>query len=70
MSEEKKKKMAIYVVAIVIVLVLLVSCSGGSSSSSKSNWSKEKSIECQRKSNTYYKCGWNMVEDRCVCKSR
>ncbi len=25
---------------------------------------------CSEKTNTYYKCSWSIVEDRCVCKQR
>ena len=53
-------------------ICFFVSVFDDSSSSSKDtgNWSKEASIECQNRSNTYYKCGWSVIEDRCVCKQR
>ena len=37
---------------------------------SNGNWSEEASKECRNKTNTYYKCSWSVIEDRCVCKQR
>lgn len=42
----------------------------GTSVSKDRKWSKSNSAYCQSQSDTYYKCGWNMIEDRCVCKLR
>lgn len=61
-------------VCIIIILIGLVSScfddDTSSPSSSNSNWSEEKSIECRNRSDTYYKCSWNVWEDRCTCKQR
>ena len=37
---------------------------------SNGNWSEKASKECRNRTNTYYKCRWSVVEDRCVCKQR
>lgn len=29
-----------------------------------------KQQRCSQKTNTYYKCSWSVIEDRCVCKQR
>lgn len=31
---------------------------------------KQEREECRNKSNTYYKCSWSIIEDKCVCKQR
>lgn len=67
-------KFAIFFVVLTIccfaLVLILPKGESSSSSSSGRKWSKENSIACQQRSDTYHKCGWNMIEDRCVCKVR
>lgn len=67
------KKRLFLIILLFVLMTCLSGCgssSGSSSSSSGRNWSEQNSIDCQRKSDTYYKCSWNMIEDRCTCKAR
>lgn len=38
--------------------------------SEESKQEREKYIECYNRSDTYFKCDWATLEDRCVCKLR
>lgn len=64
------------VIAVIILftvgfaLFLIASNGFGSSKKNTGNWSEEASKECRNRSNTYYKCSWSVIEDRCVCKQR
>lgn len=64
------------VIAVIILftvgfaLFLIASNGSGSSKKDTGNWSEEASAACRNKTNTYYKCSWNFIEDRCVCKQR
>ena len=51
-------------------MIFVFSDGSSSSSDDTSNWSEEASIECQNRSDTYHKCKWSVIEDRCVCKER
>lgn len=66
-------KLSIFFVVFTIccfIVVLILPKNDSDYSKKNGNWSKQNSIECQKRSNTYYKCNWNMIEDRCVCKLR
>lgn len=64
------------VIAVIILftvgfaLFLIANNGSGSSKKDTGNWSEEASAACRNKSNTYYKCSWNVIEDRCTCKQR
>lgn len=73
-EEEFNKKatipVIIEVVSFIVVMIFVFSDGSSSSSDDTSNWSEEASIECQNRSDTYHKCKWSVIEDRCVCKER
>lgn len=59
-----------FVIAIIISMIF-------SSISIPSDYKKQqdrkdelKRTECRTRTNTYQKCSWSVIEDRCVCKLR
>lgn len=74
-NPEKINKILASVGAILFLIGLIITIASGAFSSSSSdedygNWSEEASKECFNRSNTYQKCSWSVIEDRCVCKFR
>lgn len=53
-----------------LALFFLAKNLGSDTKKDTGNWSEEASAACRKKSNTYYKCSWNVIEDRCTCKQR
>ena len=69
-----KNPTLVYILGMIIIITVvgfvIMLFTDSSSNKDMGNWSKEKSAECYNKSNTYYKCRWNVIEDRCTCKQR
>lgn len=64
------KSFAIITVCIVVLFLCVYACTYDSTDSTEYTKEELKSMECRNRSNTYYKCSWNVWEDRCTCKQR
>jgi hypothetical protein len=72
-NNEKKVDNGGFVVFMVIVLVIFgiyAVVQNNSEPSDEDLENAQKWNECEERSNTYFKCGWNHWEDRCTCKAR
>lgn len=59
-----------FIIVFILILIGISSCSSSGVHTEEELQEAGKWRRCSERTNTYYKCNWNMHEDRCVCKLR
>ena len=55
---------------LMVILIITIVLSGGGSGGSYNGPSDSELNSCRAQSNTYYRCHWATLENRCVCSRR